>query len=287
MFEKFDYIENESMKKHTTLHIGGNARWFLLPKNENELKDIVCECESNKLRYFVLGNGSNLLVDDAGFDGVVVSTEMLNQIKLCEEEVEVDAGVKLFALNLFCRDHSLSGLEWSYGIPGTVGGACCMNAGAFGGEFCSKIKKIKILCGGKIFERKKIRFSYRKGCLNEGEILLSATLSLKKSKKSKIQRMQEQYLNLRKEKQPYDFHSLGSVFKKGKDFSPAYLIESFGLKGLRRGDIQVSRKHAGFVINKKNGRAKDFLAVVELIENVARSKGYKFEREFTMLGFDK
>ena len=287
MFENFDYKENESMKNHTTLHIGGNARWFLLPKNEEELRKIIKECEKNLLHYFILGNGSNLLVSDDGFNGVIISTERLNRIKMLGEDLQVSAGVKLFSLNLFCRENALSGLEWSYGIPGTVGGACFMNAGAFGGEFCSLIKSVRILKNGKIVERTKIQYSYRKGCLKDGEILLSVVLSLKKGNKNKIKAEQEKCIQLRKEKQPYDYHSLGSVFKRDEKFAPAYLIEKFGLKGLRKGGVQVSRKHSGFIINKQNGRAKDFLALVELIEKIAETNGYKFQREFVMLGFDK
>ena len=288
MFENFECRENESMKNHTTLHIGGNARWFLLPKNENEIAGIIDECKRNFIDFFVLGNGSNLLVSDEGFDGAVISTEKLSTIAIKEgSKLEVFAGVNLFALNKFCADNNLTGLEWSYGIPGTIGGACKMNAGAFGEEFCSKVEKIIVLKNGKIYTRKKLHYAYRKGCLRNGEILISAIITLKKEKKEEIIAKQKSFFEIRKEKQPYDFHSLGSVFKRGKNFVPAKLIDEYGLKGTRKGDVCISMKHAGFVINKKNGRAKDFLDIVKLIENIAKKDGYKFQREFVMLGFDK
>ena len=244
-------------------------------------------CRENHIKYFILGNGSNLLVCDKGFDGVVISMQKFNHIELLENNrLCVGAGVNLFVLNKFCLDNSLTGLEWSYGIPASVGGACKMNAGAFDGCFCNKIDSFEVLKKGRVYKRKKVFYTYRKGCIKEDEILISAVIKLEKGNKSEIKKRQEMFLSKRKETQPYNFPSLGSVFKRGNGFFPAKLIQDFGLKGTRKGNVYISRKHAGFIINKGEGKASDFLCLVKLIEGVAKKNGYFFEREFHLLGFD-
>ncbi len=286
MFKNIEKLENESLAKHTTLHTGGNARWFLLPKDEIELESIVYECRLTGFDYFILGSGSNLLVSDDGFSGAVISMKKFNQIQLLgEDEIKVGAGVNLFALNAFCLKNGLGGLEWSYGIPATVGGAVKMNAGAFGGEFCKFLSEITFFNGISIKKSKKINFSYRKGCLKPNEVLISATLKLSKKGREEIKKEQEKYFLERKRKQPYGEFSLGSVFKRGSDFLPAKLIDEFGFKGIGKGDMVVSEKHSGFIVNKGNGSARDFLELVCLIEKRAKQEGVKFEREFTELGF--
>lgn len=287
MFENIECRENENMSLHTTLHIGGNARWFLLPKDELELEHIVYECKVLGIDFFILGAGSNLLVSDYGFCGAIISTENFNKIETVGcDKLKVQSGVNLFTLNAFCAKSGLGGLEWSYGIPGSVGGACKMNAGAFGGEFCQYVKEIEVFNGVSIKRRKNISYSYRQGCLRKDEVLISATLKLEERDNEEIKQLQKEFLNKRQENQPYGKFSLGSVFKKGKDFSPAELIDKFGFKGLREGDIVVSNKHAGFLINEGNGRAREFLKLTQFIENYAKEKGYAFEREFISLGFE-
>ncbi len=285
MFENIEYRENEKLSLHTTLHIGGNARWFLLPKDELELERIFYECKLLGIDCFILGAGSNLLVGDFGFAGAVISMENFNKIEaLGNEQIRVQSGVNLFTLNTFCEKHDLGGLEWSYGIPGSVGGACKMNAGAFGGEFCKFISEIRVFNGISVKKRKNITYSYRKGCLKKDEVLISATLKLEKGERKEIRNLQMKFLTERQKKQPYGKFSLGSVFKRGEDFLPAQLIDEFGFKGLREGDIVVSNKHAGFFINEGKGTAKEFLRLTNYIENYAKEKGYNFEREFVSLG---
>ena len=288
MFKDIEKIENENLANYTTLHVKGNARWFLLPKNDMELERVIYECKLSGIEYFVLGAGSNLLVSEDGFAGAVVSMRYFNQIeRINDTKIKVGAGVNLFVLNAYCFKNGLGGLEWSYGIPASVGGACKMNAGAFGGEFCKFVKEITVFNGISIKKSKKINFSYRKGCLKDNEILISVVLELEKKDAEKIKKQQFKFLNERKEKQPYGVFSLGSVFKRGKDFLPAKLIDEFGFKGLRRGGMVVSNKHAGFIINEKNGSARDFLKLVSFIEEYAKERGYRFEREFVTIGLDK
>ena len=287
----FDYVEkriNENMTQHTTLHIGGNARWFLLPKNDEELLRIIWDCKQSGIDFFVLGNGSNLLVSDQGFAGAVISMEKFNKIeKKGDNLIEVEAGVNLFELNRFCYENSLGGLEWSFGIPASIGGATKTNCGAFGGEFCKHIKNITVFDGIRIKKRKKIKYAYRKGCLRNNEILIAVTLALERLDAQKIKEKQNEFFTIRKEKQPYGKFSLGSVFKRGEGFLPAKIIDEMGLKGMREGDLIVSEKHAGFIVNLGKGLASDFLKLVEKIEHDALKKGYKFQREFVCLGFDK
>ena len=193
----------------------------------------------------------------------------------------------MFALNAFCKENGLSGLEWSYGIPASVGGACKMNAGAFGRSFCELVKSFVVYDGLRVKTYKNFKFGYRQGCLRKNEILLSAVLQLKKSTTEKVQELQNKFLLERKEKQPYGEYTLGSTFKRGENFMPAKLIDEFGFKGAREGKIKVSEKHAGFLINEGGGNAEDYLKLVQKIEIAARQKGYKFEREFITLGFGK
>ena len=287
MFNEIEKIENENMASHTTLHINANARWFLFPKDELELQSAIYECRLTGIEYFILGGGSNLLVSDDGFEGAVISMKKFNKIlSKGNGEILVEGGVNLFALNAFCAKNGFAGLEWSYGIPASVGGACKMNAGAYGGEFCNYVKEITIFNGVSIKKIKNINYGYRKGCLKQGEILISAMLKLEEKDPREIIENQQNYLKMRKEKQPYGEFSLGSVFKKGKDFFPAKLIEEFGFKNLRRGGMVISEKHSGFIINDNNGTSKDFLYLVDFIECFAKEKGYFFEREFITLGIN-
>lgn len=284
MFDNIEKLCNEKMSGHTTLHIGGFARWFLLPKNIFELEQIFYEARESGVEPFILGAGSNLLVSDEGYAGAVVSTKYFDEIVLLENgNLQVGGGVNLFKLNSFCAKNGLSGLEWSYGIPASVGGACKMNAGAYGGEFCNLLKEILVFDGIKVRRKTHFEFFYRKGCLKKNEILLSATLSLKKDDPSLIQKRQFDFLKQRKEKQPYGKFTLGSTFKRSCGIVPAVLIDKFGFKGAWRGGVQVSPKHAGFIVNENQGSAKDFLSVVQAIENTMLHYGYKFEREFVIL----
>jgi len=288
MFENIEKFENENLANHTTLHINARARWFLLPKNEEEIEQIYYECRLCGIEYFVLGGGSNVLVCDDGFEGAIVSMKNFSQIELLgENKILVGAGVNLFALNHFCLNRGFTGLEWSYGIPASVGGAVKMNAGAYGGEFCNFVKEIVVFDGVSRRTRKKLSYSYRKGCLKKNEVLMSAVLELEEGSKEQILSSMLSVLKKRKESQPYGEFSLGSVFKRGKDFFPAKIIEEIGYKGRMCGNMEISKKHSGFIVNKGGGKAKEFLSLVCDVEKIARERGYIFEREFVPLGFEE
>ena len=288
MFEGIEKYENVNLAEYTTLHINSSARWFLLPKDKEELEKVLFECRLCGIDFFVLGGGSNVVASDNGFAGAIISMKRFDQIELLgENKIKVGAGVNLFVLNHFCQSKGFTGIEWSYGIPASVGGAVKMNAGAYGGEFCFFVKEVVVFDGVKTKIRKNLTYSYRKGCLKKNEILLYAVLQLEDGDKKQILDSMLSVLKKRKECQPYGEFSVGSVFKRGKDFFPAKVIEEMGYKGKRKGEMEVSTKHSGFIVNNGKGKAEDFLSLVCEIEAKARERGFLFEREFVSLGFEE
>lgn len=268
MFNGLEVIEKADLKNYCTFKIGGRGT-IVFPKNVNELKRIVEECDKNNLKYFILGNGSNLLFSDFEINTILVSLKYFNEIRqVKKDEVFVGAGVNLFPLNIYLKNHNLSGLEWSYGIPGSIGGAIFMNAGAFGHSISENILNIKVLKCGKVenISKKNLEFSYRKSNING--IILGATMKFKEGNLDEIAFLQQDYLERRKMSQPYDKFSAGSVFKRNieKNIIPAKIIDTFGLKGTRIGGAEISKKHAGFIVNNGDAKAIDVLALIEYIK---------------------
>lgn len=268
MFNGLEVIEKADLKKYCTFKIGGRGT-IVFPKNVNELKRIVEECDKNNLKYFILGNGSNLLFSDFEINTILVSLKYFNEIRqVKKDEVFVGAGVNLFPLNIYLKNHNLSGLEWSYGIPGSIGGAIFMNAGAFGHSISENILNVKVLKCGKVenISKKNLEFSYRKSNING--IILGATMKFKEGNLDEIAILQQDYLERRKISQPYDKFSAGSVFKRNieKNIIPAKIIDTFGLKGTRIGGAEISKKHAGFIVNNGDAKAIDVLALIEYIK---------------------
>lgn len=268
MFNGLEVIEKADLKKYCTFKIGGRGT-IVFPKNVNELKRIVEECDKNNLKYFILGNGSNLLFSDFEINTILVSLKYFNEIRqVKKDEVFVGAGVNLFPLNIYLKNHNLSGLEWSYGIPGSIGGAIFMNAGAFGHSISENILNVKVLKCGKVenISKKNLEFSYRKSNING--IILGATMKFKEGNLDEIAILQQDYLERRKMSQPYDKFSAGSVFKRNieKNIIPAKIIDTFGLKGTRIGGAEISKKHAGFIVNNGDAKAIDVLALIEYIK---------------------
>lgn len=277
--------ENEDMKKHTTFKIGGNAKFFIIPKNVQQILESIKFAKSKNLPYFILGNGSNLLVDDKGYNGVIISLKELNKISLEKQGqnafVCVEAGVNLFRLNQFLANNSISGIEWSYGIPASFGGSVKMNAGAFEKCVGDFLCEITVLKNGKIKKIKKINFSYRNSFLTD-EIILSGKLKLKEGEKDEIKAKMSSFLTKRRQTQPYDLPSAGSIFKRN-NFLPAKIIDDFGLKGLILGEAQISKKHAGFIVNLGNATSKDVLKLIHIIKILAKEEGYEFNEEIIHL----
>lgn len=282
---------NENLKKYCSFKIGGKAKFFIIVNNENALLKIL---KWNKYkRFFVLGAGTNILFKDRTFNGTIIKLGgKFNQIKILSfkknyKMIEVGAGVNLFRLNSFLKSNELAGLEWSFGIPGSVGGATKMNAGAYGFEFGNFIYSVKILSNNKISWTKNFYFSYRNSSFNNC-IILAVKLKLPVGNFLEIENLQREYLKKRIESQPYEEYSAGSVFKriinKEEIIYPAKIIDNLGLKGAKIGDAEISTKHAGFIINKDNAKCKDVLKLIKLIQRkVKKNTGKQLETEIIIV----
>ena len=281
------------MKEHTSLKIGGPAEFFVKVSSVEELKGILQFGKNNKIPITIVGNGSNLLVLDKGIKGIVIKIDLKQiQIKnINEEKVEVtlDSGVPLGLLAQKLLKEKIEGFEELSGIPGTIGGAIVMNAGAHGKEMKDIVTEITAMdYDGNIhiFTNEQAKFEYRKSLFSSGKyIILQVKISLKEGRQEEIKRKMNEYLQYRKEKQPIEFPSAGSTFKRGPDFITAKLIDEAGLKGYSIGGAKISEKHAGFVINTGNATAKDVLDLVKYVTDKVYEKfGKKIELEIKVLG---
>lgn len=286
--DKGRILENEQMAKHTTFKVGGPADLFIKVKTIEELKYVIEEAKANNISFFIIGNGSNLLVRDNGIRGIVIKLEM-NEVKIIENKIVAEAGALLSKVSIIARENNLSGLEFAYGIPGTVGGAVYMNAGAYGGEMRDIVESTTYLNENlevKTINNEEHGFNYRKSIFetNKG-IILNTTLSLKSNDAKKIEEKMQENLNSRKEKQPLEFANAGSTFKRGKNFITAKLIEDAGLKGKKIGGAMVSTKHSGFIVNTGTATAKDILGLAEYVKQTIKEKFDKqIELEIKILG---
>lgn len=282
---------DEPMRKHTNFKIGGNADVFVIAKNIEEIKCVIKFSKENNILLTILGNGSNVLVSDKGIRGIVLQIG-LKEIKVEKHEnalIEVDAGAMLGALAQILLKQSISGFEFAAGIPGSIGGAIRMNAGAYGGEMKDIVKNVTVLNEKgeiNILTNEECEFSYRHSRFtNSKEIIIKATLELPFGNENEIKAKMDEYAQSRKEKQPLNLPSAGSTFKRGADFITAKLIDECGLKGYTSGNAQVSTLHAGFVVNLGNATAQDVLSVVNHVKQVVLEKtGKQIELEVELLG---
>ena len=283
---------NEPMKKHSTFKIGGPAECLIKVENKEELKEILNVVNKNNIPLTILGNGSNILVLDEGIPGITIIIK-IEGLKISEEneniKIAVGAGEKIAKLGRIFLQKEITGFEEISGIPGTIGGAVRMNAGAHGKEMKDIVKKVKCLDyngNEKVFSNEEMEFSYRKSKLKkEKYIVTEVELELQKGNKEEINEEMEEYKEYRKEKQPIEFPSAGSTFKRGEDFITAKLIEEAGLKGYSIGDAEVSTKHSGFIINKGNATANDVLQLIEYVkEKVYKKFQKKIELEIEIIG---
>jgi len=282
--------ENVAMKDYTTFKTGGNCELLISPTSTDALGEIVKECNKKNIPYTVLGNGSNVLVSDDGLNGIVIYiAEGLSDIKLLNDTtIYCEAGVKLGTLCNFALDNSLSGLEFAFGIPGSVGGAIFMNAGAYGGEMKDVVTKVYHIDkdgneGCLIGDN--LSFSYRKSAYEEnGYIITGVELSLQKGNKTEIKEKMTDLLGRRKDKQPLEYPSAGSTFKRPAVGFAGAFIEECGLKGKQIGGAMVSEKHAGFIINYDNASSDDILKLMDYVkETVEKEKGVTLTPEVRFL----
>jgi UDP-N-acetylmuramate dehydrogenase len=285
-----DAHRNEPMKKHTTFRIGGEVSAYIKVSNLSRLSAIIKECKVADVDYIVLGNGSNVLVSDEGIDSVVIRLDgEFKKISLINETtIYCGAGVTLATLCKFALKNGLTGLEFAWGIPGSVGGAVFMNAGAYGGEMKDVIHSVShITRRGEIgrIEGDDLQLGYRTSVYRQnGHIITGVTLKLQKASQNDIQAKMDDYLSRRSSKQPLEYPSAGSVFKRPEGAFAGALIEQCGLKGKTIGGAEVSEKHAGFIINKGNATANDVKQLIKEIKNTVKTKtGYDLECELIFL----
>lgn len=279
----------EPMARHTSFRIGGPAKYYVIPHGEEAFIQTAELCRQHKIPWYVIGNGSNLLVRDEGYPGVILSTEGLNEISVEGEEIRASAGVLLSRLARTAAGAGLAGLEFAAGIPGTLGGAVVMNAGAYGLEMKDRLLWARVFDGnGRIITLNldQLELGYRRSCISDFHyVVLEAGLKLCEGNRQEILDRMEELAELRRQKQPLEYPSAGSTFKRPQGYFAGKLIDDAGLRGYRIGDAQVSEKHCGFVINRGNATAADVMALCREVAAQVQSRfGVELEMEVKRLG---
>lgn len=288
--ESIPYKENVRLRDYTTFQIGGNCPLAVSPETAVHMQTVTTWLLENDCPYFVLGKGSNILASDNGYDGVLILTQSLRTIEKNENTVRCGAGVSLSKLCAFAASHALSGLEFAWGIPGSVGGAVYMNAGAYGGEIVDVIKSATFLEEDgtiRTLPAEELDLTYRHSCFTGTKrIILEAEFSLHPDEKEAISARMDDYIGRRTSKQPLDKPSAGSTFKRPKGGYASALIEQCGLKGFTIGGAQVSEKHSGFLVNCGDATAADMEALIHHVQRVVKEQtGFSLECEVIHLGF--
>lgn len=291
IFEADQIKLNEPMWRHTTLHIGGEADYMVLPSSADQIRQVIIKCREYNMPYYIMGRGSNLLVSDSGYRGLIIKlTDRLSEIKIEEDGmVKAQAGVLMSRLAEAAAEQSLTGLEFASGIPGTLGGAVTMNAGAYGGEMKQCLVSATVIDGeGEIhvLKNEDLKLGYRTSILQNGSLcLLDASMKLAKGDRQQIKEKMRELNYLRRMKQPLDQYSAGSTFKRPQGYYAGKLICDAGLKGYQVGGAAVSEKHCGFLINKDNATAKDFINLINDVVRIVEEKfGVRLEPEVKFLG---
>ncbi|MEN6325209.1 MAG: UDP-N-acetylmuramate dehydrogenase [Syntrophomonas sp.] len=281
---------NEPMKDHTSFKVGGPADYMVTPENVEELKKVIVFCRKKNLSFFILGLGSNILVKDKGIRGVVVKLgNGFKNLTIDGEQITAEAGISLSNLAKEAARYGLSGLEFAEGIPGSLGGAVVMNAGAYGGEMKDVLTEVTAINHNsdiKKYTPDEMSMAYRKSIFQlNGDTVISAVIQLHKDKKESIQAQMDDYACRRREKQPLEFPSAGSTFRRPPNHFVGPMIEELGLKGYQIGGAQVSTKHAGFIINAGNATANDILVLIAYIQKRVKERyGVDLQTEIKVIG---
>ncbi|MFI3615110.1 UDP-N-acetylmuramate dehydrogenase [Streptococcus uberis] len=280
---------NEPLKKYTYTKVGGPADYLVFPRNRLELTRVVKYANNHSIPWIVLGNASNLIVRDGGIRGFVIMFNKLNTVTVDGYTIEAEAGANLIETTKVAKFHSLTGFEFACGIPGSVGGAIFMNAGAYGGEIANIFLSAKVLTPEgdiKTMTAREMAFGYRHSAIQKsGDIIISAKFALKPGDFEQISQEMNRLNYLRQLKQPLEYPSCGSVFKRPEGHFAGQLIMEANLKGYRIGGVEVSEKHAGFMINVDHGTAKDYEHLIaHVIETVEHNSGIRLEREVRIIG---
>ena len=282
------------LSRYTSLHVGGIADIMLYPANLTELQKVMCLCRTENVPYFILGRGSNLVIRDGGIRGIVIKlSHSFKKIKTVRESgnharLLVEAGVSLRSLLTYAVSRGLSGLEFTSGIPGSLGGALAMNAGAQGREMKDITETLTLLTPRAALREKKraaLHFDYRRLHLSKGTVIVNASISLKKHSTSALLPTIKKSAAWRRQMQPLNLPSAGSVFKNPPGKSAGQLVEQVGLKGLRVGKAQISEKHANFIVNRGGATARDVLSLMEIMQKrVYQETGIRLEKEVHVVG---
>lgn len=288
-FPEINIKKQEPLSKYTFTHTGGEADWLAFPENVEQVQQLVKFVKKNDIPLTVIGNASNLIVRDGGIAGLVLIVTGMNQIKVEGNDVIAQAGATYIKTTQVARDHSLTGLEFAAGIPGSIGGAVFMNAGAYRGETKFAVKSATIMLPtGEIKElsNEELDFGYRHSSVQDNHgIVLEATFELKPGDKEKITAQMDELNARRAAKQPLELPSCGSVFKRPTGYFAGKLIHDAGLQGYTSGGAQVSKKHTGFIVNIDSGTATDYLNVIHHVQAVVKDKfGVSLETEVRIIG---
>ncbi|MEB3059920.1 UDP-N-acetylmuramate dehydrogenase [Parvimonas micra] len=292
LFSKLNCIVryDEPLKNHTTFKIGGNCIALIEPREVSDIVETIKICRENSIKFFVIGNGSNLLVPDEGYNGVIIKLKgEFSTIQVEGKYLIVNSGAKLSEVYTVAYENSLTGFEFASGIPGTIGGAIYMNAGAYGGEMKDIVESVQVLDLDNFelreLKNEELEFSYRKSIIQrKNYIVTTIKLKLQKGNKEEINAVYEDLRERRNSKQPLNFGSAGSTFKRPEGHFASKLIEDAGLKGYHINDAWVSEKHSGFVVNKGNASYKEVMELIEYVQKVVFEKfGVKLETEVRIL----
>ena len=292
LFSKLNCIVryDEPLKNHTTFKIGGNCIALIEPREVSDIVETIKICRENSIKFFVIGNGSNLLVPDEGYNGVIIKLKSeFSTIQVEGEYLIVNSGAKLSEVYTVAYENSLTGFEFASGIPGTIGGAIYMNAGAYGGEMKDIVESVEVLDLDNFelreLKNEELEFSYRKSIIQrKNYIVTTIKLKLQKGNKEEINAVYEDLRERRNSKQPLNFGSAGSTFKRPEGHFASKLIEDAGLKGYHINDAWVSEKHSGFIVNKGNASYKEVMELIEYVQKVVFEKfGVKLETEVRIL----
>jgi len=289
LLQEAEVLENEPMNRHTSFKIGGKSDLFISPAGVQAIEPIIRACRQFEVPYFILGNGSNILMSDSGFRGAIISfNSNISKISVNDDVITCEAGAKLITVCLAAQRNCLKGLEFAYGIPGTMGGAVYMNAGAYGGEMKDVVisSEYMDLNGKQTVNGSQHDFSYRHSLYsNSDKIITSVTLKLLQGSSKAISDKMDELMQRRKGRQPLEYPSAGSVFKRPEGNYAGTLIDKCCLKGTKIGGAMVSEKHANFIVNTGNATCEDVLKLIDLIQNSVFTKtGILLESEIKIVG---
>ncbi|MFL0247264.1 UDP-N-acetylmuramate dehydrogenase [Candidatus Clostridium stratigraminis] len=292
LLKEDDIAINESMKNHTSFKVGGPADILVRPKTYEEVVNIIKLCNENRVPFYIIGRGSNLVVRDGGYRGVIIKLTKLDTIMVQEEMVIVQGGADLCKVSDAALNNDLTGFEFACGIPGTVGGAVTMNAGAYNGEVSQVIYSALVVDkeGNLInLDRERLDLGYRTSAVQKhGYTVLEVSFKLKKGEHEKIKNRIDELTRRREDKQPLEYPSAGSTFKRPVGYFTGQLIEECALKGHSIGGAEVSQKHAGFIINKGGATAKDILSLIEYVQEVVKGRyNVELHPEVRIIGEEK